>query len=92
MMDNDDGVQDQQLLMLEEEKDDIESQQIAQFQNRMNQRTQQINNVTSSITNIHEIFQNLNDLVKQQGQTLNKFEDNIGDSKENTKETVNELK
>lgn len=92
MMDNDDGVQDHQLLMLEEEKDDIESQQIAQFQNRMNQRTQQINNVTSSITNIHEIFQNLNDLVKQQGQTLNKFEDNIGDSKENTKETVNELK
>lgn len=48
--------------------------------------------MTSSITNIHEIFQNLNDLVKQQGQTLNRFEDNIGDTKGNTKETVSELK
>lgn len=58
----------------------------------MNQRTKQINNVTTSITNIHEIFQNLNELVQQQGQTLNKFENNIGDTKENTKETVSELK
>ena len=78
--------------MMEEEKDDLESQQIAQFQNRMNQRTNQINKVTSSISNIHEIFTNLNELVKQQGQTLNRFEDNICDTKENTKETVKELK
>lgn len=54
----------QQLQMIEEEKDDLESQQISQFQDRMNQRTKQITNVTQSITNIHEIFQNLNELVQ----------------------------
>ena len=58
----------------------------------MQQRTQQINNVTNTIGNINEIFQNLNDLVKQQGQTLNRFEDNIADTKQNTTETVSELK
>lgn len=46
----------QQQLLQEEAKDDLESQQMAQFQNRMNQRTQQITTVTTSITNIHEIF------------------------------------
>ena len=63
IIENEDQVQ-QNLMMMEEAKgDDIESQQISQFQNRMNQRTKQINNVTTSITNIHEIFQNLNELV-----------------------------
>jgi t-SNARE complex subunit (syntaxin) len=38
------------------------------------------------------MFTSLNDLVSQQGQTLNRFEDNISDSKMNTGDTVKELK
>jgi t-SNARE complex subunit (syntaxin) len=38
------------------------------------------------------MFQSLNDIVVQQGQTLNRLEDNICDAKGNTKDTVSELK
>ena len=38
------------------------------------------------------MFQNLNEIVMQQGQTLNKFEDNIQETNKNTQESVLELK
>lgn len=37
------------------------------------------------------MFGSLNELVSQQGQTLNRLEDNIIDTKDNTKGTVIEL-
>ena len=38
------------------------------------------------------MFSSLRDIVHQQGQTLDRLEDNITDSKSNTKDTVSELK
>ena len=37
------------------------------------------------------MFKNLNEIVSQQGQVLNRLEDNIVDTKDNTKDTVIEL-
>jgi len=48
---------DDKLLLEEEEKQpDIENQQILNFQNRMNKRTEQIGTVTQSIGRIKDIF------------------------------------
>lgn len=38
------------------------------------------------------MFQDLAEMVQDQGETINLLENNIGDTKDNTKETVSELK
>lgn len=47
--------------------------------------------MTENISKIQDMFKSLNEIVSQQGQTLNRFEDNIIDTKHNTGETVIEL-
>lgn len=79
-------------MMEEEKKISSDDPEVAQFQQRMDQRTEQIGNVTSSIGRIQSMFQSLNEIVNQQGQSLDRLENNIIDSKQNTKETVDELK
>lgn len=48
--------------------------------------------MAQSIGKINEIFQNLNELVVQQGETLTRLEDNLLDTKGNTGDTVDQLK
>ena len=38
------------------------------------------------------MYENLNEIVKQQGETLNRLEDNVSYTKHNTKKTVEELR
>ena len=79
-----------QLLIPEEEKE--VSAEMRQFADKMTSRTNQIGNVTQSIGKIQNMFKTLNEIVQQQGQTLDRLEDNITDAKCNTGDTVNELK
>ena len=58
----------------------------------MDHRSDQIKNVTSGLANIQDMFKSLNEIVAQQGETLNRLEDNIVDTKANTGDTVSELK
>ena len=68
-----------------------ESQALKAFQDRIEDRTNRIQNVTSSIGKVRELFKDLNEIVMQQGETLNAFSDNIIRTKENTGEAVTEL-
>ncbi len=45
----------------------------------------------NSLVKIHKMYQTLNEIVVEQGETMNKIEDNIVVSKQNTKKTVQEL-
>ncbi len=57
----------------------------------MERRGEQINRVQNSLLKIHKMYQTLNEIVVEQGETMNKIEDNIVVSKQNTKKTVQEL-
>ena len=48
--------------------------------------------VTKSIGQVKELFQDLNQIVNDQGDNLINFSDNILDAKDNTGDTVIELK
>ena len=63
-----------------------------EFSAKMANRTKRIGNVTDSMSRINDMFTNLNEIVVQQGQTLTRLEDNIGETRENTKGTNEELK
>lgn len=78
----------QQLIQLDDPKD---KEKNSAFQKQMLKRTEHIGNVTNSIGKIQQMFSSLNEIVSQQGQTLNRLEDNMLDTKGNTGETVIEL-
>ena len=58
----------------------------------MKQRTQKIVKVSTSLQKINKMQLTLNEIVAEQGETLNRIEDNFFQTKTNTKKTVDELK
>ena len=55
-------------------------------------RTAKISKVANSLLKINKMYETLNQIVAEQGETLTRLEDNIIQSKSNTKGTVRELK
>ena len=51
----------------------------------MKNRTEKITKVSSSLLKIHKMYENLNLIVAEQGETLNRIEDNTAFTKHNTK-------
>ena len=45
----------------------------------------------TSLVKINRMYQTLNEIVQEQGVTLNKIEENCAATKQNTKKTVSEL-
>ena len=55
-------------------------------------RDSKIARVAKSLGHVHKMYSNLNDLVDQQGKTLHRINDNVVDSKVNTKNTLKDMK
>ena len=55
-------------------------------------RDSKIQRVAKSLGHVHKMYKNLNDLVDQQGVTLNRINDNVVDSKMNSKATLKDMK
>jgi t-SNARE complex subunit (syntaxin) len=54
-------------------------------------RSEKISRVQTSLQKIHRMYETLNEIVQEQGETLNKIEDNVVCTKVNTGKTVTEL-
>lgn len=61
-------------------------------ENIVSVRGQKIKKVAESLGLVHKMYQNLNEIVDQQGITLNRIEDNVAEAQFNTKEAHKELK
>lgn len=48
--------------------------------------------MTNSLHKINKMYETLNEIVEEQGETLNRMEDNFRSTRQNTKGTVEELK
>lgn len=68
--------------------DELEEFKLDSHEVYVNSRTSKISNVSNSLTKIHKMYENLNQIVHEQGETLNRLEDNVGGTKTNTKKTV----
>lgn len=55
-------------------------------------RDSKIARVAKSLGHVHKMYKNLNELVDQQGVTLNRINDNVVDSKVNSKATLKDMK
>lgn len=55
-------------------------------------RDSRIAKVARSLGHVHKMYKNLNDLVDQQGETLHRIQDNVVESKVNSKGTLKEMK
>ena len=55
-------------------------------------RDSKIARVARSLGHVHKMYKNLNDLVDQQGTTLSRINENVIDSKENSKATLKDMK
>ena len=55
-------------------------------------RDSKIAKVARSLGHVHKMYQNLNELVDQQGETLHRIQDNVCDARGNTKGTLKEMK
>ena len=69
--------------------DEFQMQGTADF---VKMRDSKIARVAKSLGHVHKMYKNLNDLVDQQGQTLNRINDNVVDSKANSKATLKDMK
>ena len=55
-------------------------------------RDSKIARVARSLGHVHKMYKNLNELVDQQGTTLHRINDNVVDSRANSKGTLKEMK
>jgi t-SNARE complex subunit (syntaxin) len=55
-------------------------------------RTEKVSKVANSLLKIHKMYENLNMIVAEQGETLTRLEDNVCYTKHTTKKAVEELK
>ena len=72
-----------------EEDDEFEMEGTADF---VKMRDSKIARVARSLGHVHKMYKNLNELVDQQGITLNRINDNVVDSKSNSKATLKDMK
>ena len=79
-----------QILDLEEEKRD--EFQIESAANYMSMRNRKIEKVAKAMGTVHNMYKTLNDIVDQQGVTLHRIQDNVHESKANTKSAKKETK
>ncbi|CDW85647.1 vam3 target membrane receptor (t-snare) [Stylonychia lemnae] len=72
-------------------EDEVEEFQLQSHDQFLKQRTEKIMKVSNSLHQINRMYNQLNEIVVEQGETLTRIEDNFVQSKVNTKKTVKEL-
>ena len=71
-----------------EEDNEFQMEGTADF---VKMRDTKIARVARSLGHVHKLYKNLNDLVDQQGETLHRIQDNVVDSKSNSKATLKDM-
>lgn len=64
-------------MQVEESKGDVQDFQVDSHEDFIQNRSQKITAVQSSLLKINKMYQTLNEIVQEQGETLNKIEDNF---------------
>jgi len=75
--------------MMQEENDEFQMEGTADF---VKMRDSKIARVARSLGHVHKMYKNLNELVDQQGNTLNRINENVVDSGANSKATLKDMK